>query len=177
VQHASAGVLLCEMLQDDESRVRQSAVWSLAALDDVTVLPRLRTLLFEDRGFRARPADERDDFFRTYGRIADTTTFDELVRTLDQKSLVSVGWQNELRRGAALALGETGKSQAARLLQEHASSRDARLRDACAAALQSLRARGREAAAPPQDDTWHPARKPEHQAGKNDFRLEVDDAF
>lgn len=175
VHHASASTLLCEMLQDGESRVRQSAVWSLAALDDTTVLPRLRTLLFEDRGFRARPAEERDDFFRTYGRIADAPAYDELVRLLDQRALVSVGWHNELRRGAALALGETGKPQAARLLQEHAGARDARLREACATALQSLRTRGREAAA--QSDDWHPARKDDPAAHFTGFRVEVDDAF
>ena len=176
VQHASASTLLCELLQDGEARVRQCAVWSLAALDDATVLPRLRTLLFEDRTFRTRPVDERDDFFRTYGRIADATTYDELVRLLEQRALMSVGWQNELRRGAALALGETGKPQAARLLQEHAGARDARLREACATALQSLRARGREAAQ--QDgDAWHPARKGEATPGNLGFRVEVDDAF
>lgn len=176
VHHASAGTLLCEMLQDGESRVRQSAVWSLAALDDVTVLPRLRALLFEDNSFRTRPADERDDFFRTYGRIADATAFDELARLLDRRTLMSVGWQNELRRGAALALGETGKPQAARLLQEHTGARDARLREACTTALQSLRARGREAAQS-DDDTWHPARKDDHVPQFTGFRVEVDDAF
>ena len=175
VHHAGAGALLCELLQDGESRVRQSAVWSLAALDDTTVLPRLRTLLFEDRSFRTRPTDERDDFFRTYGRIADAPAYDELVRLLDQRGLVSVGWQNELRRGAALALGETGKPQAARLLQEHTGARDARLREACVAALQSLRARGREAMQS-GGETWHPARK-DQAADLTGFSVEVDDAF
>jgi len=176
VHHASAGTLLCELLQDGESRVRQSAVWSLAALGDTTVLPRLRTLLFEDRSFRARPTDERDDFFRTYGRIADAPAYDELVHLLDQRALVSVGWQNELRRGAALALGETGKPQAARLLQEHTSSRDARLREACVTALQSLRARGREAMQS-GGEAWHPAARKDQAADLTGFHVEVDDAF
>jgi hypothetical protein len=61
---------------------------------------------FEDRAFRSRRSEERDDFFRTYGRLADTAAFAELARLLEQRQLVAVGWNAELRRGAALALGE-----------------------------------------------------------------------
>jgi HEAT repeat protein len=146
VRHHSSATILCEMLADEETRVRQSAVWSLATLGDVRVLARLRAILFDERSFRSRRPEERDDFFRTYGRLADEVVYQELVRLLQHRTLVGVGWQTELRRGAALALGETGRPEAAELLDRQLGTRDTRLREACASALRSFKNRGLAAA-------------------------------
>jgi HEAT repeats/PBS lyase HEAT-like repeat len=138
VQEHGAVSLLGEMLDDESWRVRQSAVWSLAELGDPRALPRLRGILFEDRGFRARRSEERDDFFRTYGRLADASAFTELVRVVEQRQILTVGWQAELRRGAVLALGETGRPDALHALHSLERARDARLRDAVADAVRNL---------------------------------------
>ena len=47
-----------------------------------------------------------------------------------------------MRRGAALALGETGRPEAALLLERQLGNRDTRLREACASALRSFKNRG-----------------------------------
>jgi hypothetical protein len=150
--------ILCRMLDDRETRVRRTAVWSLAESGDAGALQELEEILLEDRAFRARSVDERDDFFRAYGRLADAATIDELVRLLDQRQLVSIGWQAELRRGAAVALGETGCDAAARVLRDHLHGRDGRLRQACAEALRSLRNRGVAAALEDGDRRRDPER-------------------
>lgn len=148
VHHANAANVLCDMLVDAESRVRQCAIWSIAAQPGPQVLPRLRRLLFEDREFRSWVAEERDDCFRTYGRLADARTFDELRAWLESRGLVNRGWSAELRRGAALALGEISRPEAAvPLLEEAGRTRDARLREACASALQSIHNRSTGASA------------------------------
>jgi HEAT repeat protein len=141
IQEAGAVELLGEMLDDASWRVRQSAVWSLAELGDPRGLPRLRQILFEDRAFRARRSEERDDFFRTYGRLADKAAFAELVRVVEQRQILAVGWQAELRRGAVLALGETGRAEGLRALRGLEKARDARLRAAVADALRTLQTR------------------------------------
>ena len=141
IQEAGAVALLGDMLNDESWRVRQSAVWSLAELGDRRALPRLRQVLFEDRAFRARRAEERDDFFRTYGRLADGPAFAELVRVVEQRHVLAVGWQAELRRGAVLALGEAGRPEGLHALRSLEKARDVRLRDAVADAIRTLQAR------------------------------------
>jgi HEAT repeat protein len=152
VHDPDASSLLADMLDDASWRVRQSAVWSLASMREGRVLPRLRALLFEDRGFRARRSEERDDFFRTYGRLANAAAYAELAKHLEQRHFVAVGWQAELRRGAILALGETGRADAVPLLRAHENCRDGRLRAAVEEALQALRHHG--AAKLAGDDDW-----------------------
>ncbi|MFQ5601141.1 MAG: HEAT repeat domain-containing protein [Candidatus Krumholzibacteriia bacterium] len=147
VDHPGSAAILCDLLSDGDQRVRQTAVWSLAARDDPRTLSRLRQILLDDREFRSRAVEERDDFFRTYGRLADDATLDELVELLEQRQLLGRGWKAELRRGAAIALGETRSAQALRLLEKHAKSREARLRDACQRALNAMR-NGMQAGSP-----------------------------
>jgi hypothetical protein len=128
-------------------------------------------LLFEDRGFRSRRSEERDDFFRTYGRLADTAAFSELARLLEQRQLVAVGWNAELRRGAALALGECGRPEAVRILRDHENTRDGRLRQAV---LDAQRALGnRTAATLADEDDWNvAARIAARPAAEAPFRIE-----
>ena len=133
-----ATTMLCEILEDGEQRVRQTAVWALAARGDGRALPKLRETILETAEFRDRATSERDDFFRAFGRLADETTLRELVTMLEKRSWTGKGWTAELRRGAAIALGESRWPQARRLLQKYASSRDGRLREACRSALQGV---------------------------------------
>jgi HEAT repeat protein len=168
---AGATVLLGELLEDASWKVRQSAVWSLAELRDAKALPRLRAILFDDRAFRARRCEERDDFFRTYGRLADASTFEELVHLVEQRQIVTVGWQAELRRGAVLALGESGRPQAARVLRGLERARDVRLREAVNEAMRSLRHHA--AATLSGEDDWSvPARLAPSPRAESGFRLE-----
>jgi HEAT repeat protein len=173
VRCSAAPTLLCDMLNDAEARVRQTAVWSLARLGDPRALPRLRHLLFEERAFRSRRVEERDDFFRTYGRLADENAFQELRRLVEQRQLVGVGWHAELRRGAALALGEIDRPEALEILKQQAASRAARLREACQAALRAAKSRSAAAAEGTGPDGW-----PGDAAGPDrhdSFHLEVSD--
>jgi HEAT repeat protein len=173
VRASASPTLLCDLLNDPEPRVRQTAVWSLATLGDARALPRLRHVLFEERSFRSRRSEERDDFFRTYGRLADEAAYQELVRLVEQRPLVGVGWHNELRRGAALALGEMKRPEALELLQRHTGSRDARLREACQAALRAAANRGGDGATAPDDD-W-PRGAERRGDAEDSFHLEVSD--
>jgi len=133
-----ATTMLCELLDDSEQRVRQSAVWSLAARRDVRALPKLRQLVFEDQGFRDRSESERDDFFRALGRLADAATLEELAGMMERRSWPAKGWTAELRRGAAIALGDSSWPQARKLLEKYTRSRDARLRAVCLGAVRGI---------------------------------------
>jgi HEAT repeat protein len=171
VRDPGAGPLLAEMLADTSWHVRQTAVWALAGRAENQALPQLRHILFEDRTFRTRRPEERDDFFKTYGRLANGAAFDELVQLLEQRSLMCVGWQAELRRGAALALGETERPEAARLLRLHQRERDPRLREAVGEALRNLRSRV-TASFDDADDWTRPAARAARSAAEAAFKLE-----
>ena len=171
IHEAGSVTLLGEMLDDPSWRVRQSAVWSLAELRDPRALPRLHEILFEDRGFRARRSEERDDFFRTFGRLADAAAFAELVRVVEQRQILAVGWQAELRRGAVLALGETGRSEALHSLHALERARDARLREAVAESIRTLRTRA-AAALVDEDPRAIAARVLRARSGERAFHLE-----
>jgi HEAT repeat protein len=176
VRADGAADALCALLDDRDARVRQCAVWSLATLEDRAALPRLRQRLFEDKEFRDRPGEERDDFFRTYGRLADEATYAELQRVVSQRPRLGFGWGNELRRGACLALGETGRDDAAGVLQAQLKSRDSRLRDAAQTALATLAAGPRGTLLRDEDDWCEPARIGGEMSADRRFRLEADDA-
>jgi hypothetical protein len=139
-EHAATAIL-GEMLCDPERRVRQSALWALAGRGDPRALADMRFVLMEERTFRELGSDERDDFFRAYGRLADEDTVIELAGLLQQQGLRGRGWKAELRRGAAIALGESHWPGANALLQQHATARDGRLREACRQALRALQDR------------------------------------
>ncbi len=176
VPAAQSTELLGAMLEDADVRVRQSAVWALATAGDRQALPWLRAILFEDRTFRTRTAEERDDFFRTYGRLADDATFTELLEQLTQRQLLRVGWQSELRRGAAIALGETGRPEAAKVLREYAAGRDRKLREACELALASFEGRRAVPNFTDEDGWCQPARIGKAPREDQGFGLEADDA-
>lgn len=148
-EQPSATTMLCDFLDDEEQRVRQSALWVLAARRDARALPKLRQTILEMPGFRERAAAERDDFFRALGRLADEDTLRLLAAMLDRRVWPGKGWQAELRRGAAIALGESSWTQGRRLLDKHAHSRDGRVRDACRSALRGIRD------TPPVEETNH----------------------
>jgi hypothetical protein len=171
VQEHGAVSLLGEMVDDSSWRVRQSAVWSLSELGDPRALPRLQRILFEDRGFRARRSEERDDFFRAYGRLADAATFGQLVRLVEQRQILTVGWQAEIRRGAVLALGETGRPEALHALRSLERARDTRLRDAVTEAVRNLHNRAESS---PNDDDPRAiaARVLRARRGESAFHLE-----
>jgi HEAT repeat protein len=167
---------LLALLDDRDARVRRCAVWSLAALGDSAALPALRQRIFEDKAFRALTAEQRDDYFRTYGRLADDAAFAELQRLLGQRSFLGLGWGTDLRRGAALALGESGRPAAEETLRAHAQARDARLRDAVRAGLEAL-AMGPHALAPLDDDDWsEPERIGPQPHPEARFKVEAEDA-
>jgi HEAT repeat protein len=134
--------ILCDMLADPDYRVRQTAVWALATRGDRPALAPIKQIIFEEPVFRERSIDERDDFFRTCGRLADASTLEHLASLVQQRQLVPRGWKAELRRGAALALGESSWPRARAVLAKASKSRDARLRDACRYALASMAAEG-----------------------------------
>ena len=176
VRAPGAADALSALLDDRDPRVRQCAVWSLSALEDPAALPRLRQRLFDDKEFRDRPGEERDDFFRTYGRLADDAAFAELQRVVSQRPRLGFGWGNELRRGAALALGETGRPEAAEILRAQIKSRDGRLRDAAQTALAVLEAGPRGPLLRDEDDWCEPARIGTEPSADKRFRLEAEDA-
>ena len=135
--------ILCGLLNDEEYRVRQSAVWALSNRRDPVALEHIRHLIFDDRDFRERRTEERDDYFRTYGRLVTDGSFQELIDIVQKRQLVSRGWKFEVRRGAMIALAETGRSEARALLQKHIDSRNPKLREAARNALRDLRSHGK----------------------------------
>ena len=141
VEHSHAVVLLTGMLNDAEYRVRQTAMWAMARRQDAAVLPHLREFLLEDKAFRARPANERDDYFRAYGRLASKSALNDLIEMLDQGGIVRVGWKEELRRGAAIALGESDHPLATAALQKHVRGMNKSLRRTCEQSLEAIRRR------------------------------------
>ena len=175
IRAASAAAILCELLDDPESHVRQSAVWALSRSGDLTALSRLRTILFESKAFRDRRAEEREDFFRTYGRLADDAAFAEMVERLGQRKFISTGWNTELRRGAALGLGESGRPEALDVLRTHQNTRDAKLRQACASAIAVLEARLSSPHLADEDDWCEPAQIGAGPVDGSRFRLEARD--
>jgi HEAT repeat protein len=176
VHAPGASDVLLGLLDDRDVRVRQCAVWSLSALEDRTVLPRLRQRLFDDREFRDRPSEERDDFFRTYGRLTDDAGFDELQQLATHRPRFAFGWAVELRRGAVLALGESGRAGADATLRALAASRDGRVRDAAQAALATLETGPRAPRLLDEDDWCEPARIGGDTSTEKRFRLEAEDA-
>jgi HEAT repeat protein len=135
--------ILCGLLNDEEYRVRQSAVWALSERADPVALEHMRRLLFDDRDFRERPVEERDDYFRTYGRLVRDGSFQELLDIAQQRQILSRGWKVELRRGAMIALAETGRSEVRAVLQKNSETRNGRIREAARNALRDLRSRGK----------------------------------
>jgi HEAT repeat protein len=176
VHAPGAADALYVLLDDGDARVRQCAVWSLATVEDRSVLPRLRQRLFEDKDFRDRSSDERDDLFRAYGRLADDAAFAELERLVAQRPRLGFGWGGELRRGAALALGETGRPAALETLRVHANTRDGRLRDAVQSAIAALESGPRGPLLRDEDDWCEPARIGSEPSPESRFRLEAEDA-
>jgi hypothetical protein len=134
----TATTMLCDLLEDEERRVRQTALWALSERHGPRALERLHQMIFEAEGFRQKPADEREDYFRAYGRLADEGALKRISRLLEKRGWKDRAWIAELRRGAALALSESGWSQARRILEKHARSRDGRLRSICQSALLGL---------------------------------------
>lgn len=175
IRAASSAAILCDLLDDPESHVRQSAVWALSRAGDSAVLPRLRTILFESKEFRNRRTEEREDFFRTYGRLADDATVAELGERLNQRKLIASGWSTELRRGAALGLGECGRADALDVLRAHQNSRDAKLRQACESAIAVLESRLSSQQLADDDDWCEPARTGAAPVDDARFRLEAHD--
>jgi HEAT repeat protein len=134
----SATTMLCDMVTDPDHRVRKTAVWSLATRRDPRAIPRLKRLVLDEELFRQLIPGERDDILRAYGRLADEPTLLELADILRRRQLLARGWKAELRRSAAIALGESRWPQARELLEKHANSRDGRLRAACRDALRAM---------------------------------------
>jgi hypothetical protein len=69
--------------------------------------------------------------------------FQELMDIVQQRQLVSRGWKFELRRGAMIALAESGRSEARALLQSYIDSRNPKLKEAARNALRDLRSHGK----------------------------------
>jgi HEAT repeat protein len=143
LDNAESTEILCGLLNDEQYRVRQSAVWALSERADPIALEHLRRLLFEDRDFRERPVEERDDYFRTYGRLVRDGSFQELLDIAQQRQILARGWKFELRRGAMIALAETGRSEVRPILQKNSETRNGRIREAARNALRDLRSRGK----------------------------------
>src|SRR5262249_50220525 len=102
--------------------------------------------------------------------------FAALVRLVDQRQILAVGWAAELRRGAALALGESGRSAAATTLREHLDARDAKLRAVCKSALAALEGGSQSLRLDDEDDWCTPARTGEPADADARFGVEADDA-
>jgi hypothetical protein len=81
-----------------------------------------------------------------------------------------------MRRGAALALGESARPAAEETLRAHEQARDPRLRDAVRAGLDTL-AMGPHPLHPFDDDDWsEPARIGPQPNPEARFRVEAEDA-
>ena len=167
VHDPDAPFMLLEMLADPSWRVRQSAVWSLAALRDPHVLPRLRALLFEDRSFRSRRS-ESATILRTYFRLAETPRFRSWPECWSTAGACRVVWQAEC---AVAGLRSERAPQTRGILRAQKNSRDGRLRQAVEEALAVLG--NRSAAKLAGEDDWSvAARIAEPPSREVPFRIE-----
>jgi HEAT repeat protein len=128
--------LLVKALTDDDLRIRCMAAINLGkAGKKAGLIPLLEIVHSKD--FYKREPVEIKAFFNGIGMVGSDEVVPVLQEMLERKSWFGRGKTDEIRMGAAHALGMIGTPDAKAILEEGKDSKDDILRDACTQALKS----------------------------------------
>jgi HEAT repeat protein len=132
---AKAVELLIESLEDGDVRVRAMAALNLGKVGKKDGLGPLLGVV-QSKDFSKREPMEIKAFFDAIGMTGSNEPIPVLQQLLERKSWFSRGKADDIRIGAATALGMIGTSEAVGVLKEGRDSKDETIRNAC---LQALR--------------------------------------
>ncbi len=128
--------LLVKALTDDDLRIRCMAAINLGkAGKKAGLIPLLE--IVQSKDFFKREPVEIKAFFNGIGMAGSNEVVSVLQELLERKSWFGRGKTDEIRMGAAHALGMIGTPDAKAILEEGQNSKDDSLRDACIQALKS----------------------------------------
>ena len=128
--------LLVKALTDDDLRIRCMAAINLGkAGKKAGLIPLLE--IVQSKDFFKREPVEIKAFFNGIGMAGSNEVVPVLQELLERKSWFGRGKTDEIRMGAAHALGMIGTPDAKAILEEGQNSKDDTLRDACIQALKS----------------------------------------
>jgi HEAT repeat protein len=128
--------LLVKALTDDDLRIRCMAAINLGKAGKKTgLIPLLEVV--QSKEFYKREPVEIKAFFNGIGMVGSDEVVPMLQELLERKSWFGRGKADEIRIGAAHALGMIGTPDAKAILEEGKNSKDDTLRDACTQALKS----------------------------------------
>jgi HEAT repeat protein len=128
--------LLVKALTDDDLRIRCMAAINLGkAGKKAGLIPLLE--IVQSKDFFKREPVEIKAFFNGIGMAGSNEVVPVLQELLERKSWFGRGKTDEIRMGAAHALGMIGTPDAKAILEEGQNSKDDTLRDACIQALKN----------------------------------------
>lgn len=128
--------LLVRALTDDDVRIRCMAAINLGKSGKKAGLIPLLEIVQSKEFYKREPVEIRA-FFNGIGMIGSDDVVPVLQDLLERKSWFGRGKTDEIRMGAAHALGMIGTPDAKAILEEGQDSKDETLRDACRQALES----------------------------------------
>jgi hypothetical protein len=128
--------ILVRMLTDDDVRIRCMAAINLGKGGKKAGLVPLLEVVQSKDFYKKEPAEIKA-FFNAIGMVGSNEAIPVLQQLLERKSWFSRGKTDEVRMGAADAMGMIGTPEAKAILEAGKNSKDESIRDACTHALRS----------------------------------------
>jgi HEAT repeat protein len=128
--------ILVRMLTDDDVRIRCMAAINLGKGGKKAGLVPLLEVVQSKDFYKKEPAEIKA-FFNAIGMVGSNEAIPVLQQLLERKSWFSRGKTDEVRMGAADAMGMIGTPEAKAILEAGKNSKDESIRDACNHALRS----------------------------------------
>jgi HEAT repeat protein len=142
--HPMSGSLLLKLLQDPDPGVRSRALTSLSRFHDDKIAAGLLKIIIQ-KDFNTKPFEEKKEFFKALGNQKSIKTIPILRKILQrEEKWFNVGKYDEVRLGAALALGILGAQEgpmalaAREALKEGTQSRRKIVKEACEEILKKI---------------------------------------
>jgi len=121
-------------LTDDDEKLQILALKELSQYKILRAYPQIERIV-QQKEFKDRPPDQIKVFLEALGQLGGERAFDYLKKTATQMSLLASAKQKRLKNYAIRALGYVQTSEAARLLEKIANSRNHVLADTARRAL------------------------------------------
>jgi len=128
--------ILVRALTDDDVRIRCMAAINLGKGGKKAGLVPLLEVVQSKDFYKKEPAEIKA-FFNAIGMVGSNEAIPVLQQLLERKSWFGRGKTDEVRMGAAEAMGMIGTPEANAILEEGKNSKDESIRDACTHALRS----------------------------------------
>lgn len=129
--------MMLRALDDDDSQVRSLALRHLANARDGAAVKSIAERM-KDKSFVDRPVEEKKRHFTALAMIGGTQLIPFFREQLTARGVLNKLHLDEMRAGAAAALGIVGSPEALAILQSGAASSNKAIREACEQTLQRL---------------------------------------